>query len=361
MGRINFRKVFVITLSWVFISQLQFYYAHSFLITQVPAQVLESLPYEATYTQIAYFMISLLSGVLFGYIMVVRKPTVTTFSKGIFRITGWFLVLFFSTVILVTTLITFIASGAKGFNQLPQILFGVFTNQATLVSVVFWAVVVAGTQFMLQVNDKFGQGILWNFITGKYFHPKEENRIFMFLDLKSSTTIAEKIGHKMFFEFLRELFKDVTQPIVAYQGEIYQYVGDEIVISWTMTNGISNANCIQCFLAIQKKLNDLKAKYQERFGASPVFKAGVHHGLATVGEIGIIKKDIVFSGDVLNTTARIQGHCNHYDARLLISENTLALIKDHCSFQFEPLGAIELRGKKQQIELFALAQEGFQP
>ena len=41
-----------------------------------------------------------------------------------------------------------------------------------------WAVVVSFTQFMLQVNDKFGPGILWKFITGKYFHPREEEKIF---------------------------------------------------------------------------------------------------------------------------------------------------------------------------------------
>ena len=48
--------------------------------------------------------------------------------------------------------------------------------------------------FILQVNKKFGQGELWAVMTGRYFKPKVEKRIFMFLDLRSSTSYAEKLG-----------------------------------------------------------------------------------------------------------------------------------------------------------------------
>lgn len=76
-----------------------------------------------------------------------------------------------------------------------------------------------------------------------------------------------------------------------------------------------------------------------------------------VGEVGIIKKDIVFSGDVLNTTARIQGECNHYNARLLISGETLSLFANNIPFQFKLLGTFELRGKEQKIDLHTLVGE----
>ena len=64
----------------------------------------------------------------------------------------------------------------------------------------------------------------------KHLKPKDEKRIFMFLDLKSSTTIAEEIGHRRYFEFISDFIADVTTPILNNHGEIYQYVGDEIVI-----------------------------------------------------------------------------------------------------------------------------------
>src|SRR5690606_30234238 len=112
-------------------------------------------------------------------------------------------------------------------------------NTPSFLSVMLYAgLLVSATQFMLQVYDNFGSGVLWKFITGKYYLPRQEERIFMFLDLKSSTTIAEKIGSKRFFELLKEIFQDITEPIMDSLGEIYQYVGDEVVITWTMRNGL---------------------------------------------------------------------------------------------------------------------------
>ena len=69
------------------------------------------------------------------------------------------------------------------------------------------------------------------------------------------------------------------------------------------------------------------------------------------GEIGVIKKDIIYSGDVLNTTARIQEQCNQYNVDVLISKETFDLISDTNGYKLMPLGSIELRGKKTKIEL----------
>ena len=50
----------------------------------------------------------------------------------------------------------------------------------------------------------------------------------MFLDMKSSTTIAEKIGNTQYFNLISEVFGDITDPILETDGELYQYVGDDI-------------------------------------------------------------------------------------------------------------------------------------
>lgn len=212
-------------------------------------------------------------------------------------------------------------------------------------------VLVSATQFMLQVNDKFGSGVLWKFIIGKYYLPRQEERIFMFLDLKSSTTIAEKIGSKQFFEMIREIFQDITEPITDNLGEIYQYVGDEVIVSWPVDRGLRENNCLFCFFDIERKMAERQAHYQEKYGQTPTFKAGLHIGEATVGEIGVIKKDIVFSGDVLNTASRIQGECNRYDAGILVSSDLLERMPLDRSFEKIPMGEIHLRGKANKIAL----------
>ena len=184
----------------------------------------------------------------------------------------------------------------------------------------------------------------------KYLRPKDEERIFMFLDLKASTAIAEEIGHRRYFEFISDFIADATTPILNNHGEIYQYVGDQIVISWRMDKGQFDPHCIKCFFDIKNQIEQLSVKYQAKFDVVPAFKAGLHSGDVTVGEVGVIKKDLVFSGDVLNTAARIQSKCNEYHAELLISSDLAGKLTTK-GYEMKRIGKIRLKGKQTLVEL----------
>ena len=155
---------------------------------------------------------------------------------------------------------------------------------------------------------------------------------------------------------LREYYADLSESIVQYSGEIYQYVGDEIVVSWKLQNGLRNNNCIQCFYAMKKALITQSEKYINNFGIAPTFKAGLHLGEVTTGEIGVIKKDIIFTGDVLNTTARIQGLCNDYKVDLIISNDLMKKLDLDSEHRIKSLGENELRGRSEKVELFTILQ-----
>ena len=225
----------------------------------------------------------------------------------------------------------------------------------------FWSIVLYGatiigvTMFYLEVSDNIGQNELFSYFTGKYHQPVEEERIFMFLDMKSSTTIAEKLGHVKYFELLREYYADLSDPIIQFSGEIYQYVGDEIVVSWDLKNGLEHNNCLKCFFEMKNVLNQQADKYMTKFGVVPTFKAGIHYGEVTTGEIGVIKKDIAFSGDVLNTTARIQGLCNQLKVDLLVSGELLGILNLSNQFKSTSLGESALRGRDKSIKLFTIS------
>ncbi len=212
--------------------------------------------------------------------------------------------------------------------------------------------------FLVQINEKMGQGILWQLITGEYRVPKEQTRIFMFLDIKSSTSIAERIGHAHFYNLLNRFFADITYPIVKNKGEIYQYVGDEVVISWTMNNGTDNSNCIQCFFDICKTIQDYASHYEEQFGVVPEFKAGMHYGKVMTGEIGIIKKEITHSGEVLNIAARIQELCNSLGSKFIISRSLLDTLPLNNEYELKDLGTFELRGRTKKVDLISVAKKG---
>jgi len=279
-----------------------------------------------------------------------------TFVSGIVRSTLTFLVTYLAIAVVVLFAMPFvlysIQSGlGEGIRRgWDNLVLNLYTPSFPVTGLII-GLIVAGTQFMLQVNDKFGPGVLWKLTTGKYYHPRDEERVFMFLDLRASTEIAERIGHKRFFELLKELFQDVTKPVIDSYGDIYQYVGDEVVITWPVHLGIQNGNCIQCFFRIVEVLAEKRAEYVERFGVVPDFKAGLHVGEATVGEIGVVKKDIVYSGDVLNTTSRIQQECNRYSVNLLASADLVRRLVLEPAYEARPLGEIRLRGKAEALGL----------
>ncbi|NRB50309.1 MAG: adenylate/guanylate cyclase domain-containing protein [Saprospiraceae bacterium] len=228
-------------------------------------------------------------------------------------------------------------------------------------NLIFWTLITFLTIVFLHVNDKYGPGVLGKLLTGRYHNPLEEERVFLFADINHSTAIAERLGHIRFFNLLNDFFRDITNSIIDTGGEIYQYVGDEIVISWPIKRGVNNANCIRCFYFMQEAIQKKAPKYLEKYGEVPYFKAGLHAGLVTSGEIGVIKKDIVYSGDVLNTTSRIINLCHQYDTRILLSKYLLDKLNlpPH-DLAPERMGIFELKGKRQKVEIYTLTSEDIQ-
>ena len=227
------------------------------------------------------------------------------------------------------------------------------TDYSLLSVMIYIASIIVVTQFYTEVSESMGPGVLSNFFRGKYHSPIVEERVFMFLDMKSSTEIAERLGHVKYFEMLKEYFFDLSGPVIDYAGEIYQYAGDEIIVSWKLKNGLKDNNCIRCFFAMKAAINGQEKKYNERFGLLPKFKAGFHYGKVTTGEIGVFKKEIIFTGDVLNTTARIQGLCNQFDVDALISNDLVKRLDPGSFFQTQSLGENKLRGRGETMELFS--------
>ena len=208
--------------------------------------------------------------------------------------------------------------------------------------------------FVLMLRRMLGPNVLLNFFTGRYYTPVEEERIFMFVDIVSSTTIAEKIGHLNFHIFLNDFFYDITDAILSAQGEIYKYVGDEIIVSWRVSDSTRNTRCIQSFFEIKKSVEKKKSTYLNKFGCFPYCRAGLHCGPVIVGEMGDFKREIAFLGDTVNTASRIQAACKEYGADLLVSAELLNKLQIPRDYKVTSLGEIRLKGKAKPMELFGV-------
>ena len=363
-------KVLLITVCWTLILVLS--YVNSYLLIGDLVQMGKlsgSLAFWPDFAGNA--ILGVFGGVIGGSLLVFkvnRGYRHRTFTSGIVNSVVLFTLVFVGVSVTILFTMSFVFYGLQaGLAAAPASAWGnVLVNVYTpsfLTTTVTFGLIVASTQFMLQVNDKFGPGVLRQFISGKYYHPRDEERIFMFLDLRSSTEIAEVLGSQRFFQLLRELFQDITRPVIDSRGDIYQYVGDEVVITWPVERGFRDANCIACFFLIERALAERRGEYLERFGVAPHFKAGVHVGTATVGEIGVIKKDIVYSGDVLNTTSRIQQECNRLAVDLLVSRDLLDRMPVEPAYETTAIGEIQLRGKAKALALSAVlaSERGARP
>src|SRR5690606_6955189 len=111
---------------------------------------------------------------------------------------------------------------------------------------------------------------------------------------------------------------------------------------------------IRCFFAMKQSLINKTTGYEDKFGVAPSFKAGIHYGTVTTGEIGVLKKEIIFTGDVLNTTARIEGLCNQYNTDILISGYLKEKLDFSTDYIASSVGYNVLRGKDQTVELFTI-------
>lgn len=187
---------------------------------------------------------------------------------------------------------------------------------------VFFGFLVVGSfviNFGLQLRRVLGPDTLKALFLGTYRRPRREERAFVFLDLADSTAWAERLGPLRFTDFKNDFFADVAEPVLATGGRIVQYVGDEVMVSWPMKRALRDAAPLRFFFLVEDRVAARAERYRARYGDVPRFKAGAHGGWVVTAEVGDLKRDIVHSGDVVNTAARIEGECRPRGCTLLVS------------------------------------------
>jgi adenylate cyclase len=210
--------------------------------------------------------------------------------------------------------------------------------------------------FMYDMNTLLGQNVLLNFVTGRYHRPRVETRVFLFIDMEGSTGFAERLGPLAFHRLLNRFVVDLTESIVAARGEIHSYVGDELIATWKLEEGVADAHCIAACFAAMGRLARLAPEYVGEFGGAANFRAGLHCGPVVTGEMGSVKKEIVFLGDTVNTTARIQEMCRQTGDRVLASADLIDRLELPPGVAKRSLGGLRLRGKENDVALYALTR-----
>ncbi len=205
-----------------------------------------------------------------------------------------------------------------------------------------------------EMGRLLGFATLKNLLTGRYVQPRREERVFLLIDMKDSTGLAERLGPVRFHELLNAFFRDIADAALECDAEIHKYVGDEAILTWT--SGGALGDCLACpFIAIDR-IAEHSNDYRNRFGAVPAFRAALHCGEIVAGEIGDIRREIAYVGDTLNVAARLLEHAKTTGHDVLLSVDMLAQAPLPAGLRAEPLPELAVRGRAAPLAISALSR-----
>ncbi|MCW5643944.1 MAG: adenylate/guanylate cyclase domain-containing protein [Rhodoferax sp.] len=269
----------------------------------------------------------------------------------------WLDALPFIVVFFLKTLVYGAIAGLVLIGQAGEHLLGVATvyNARNWLIAVFLSLVpVAIVVMMFQAAGLVGYRTFKAVLLGKYRQPYAEQRFFLFVDVVGSTSIAERLGPLEAHRFLAAVFSAVAEPVELCRGEIHQYVGDEIVITWVEADGIADARALRCFFAMRTALAADASRFVQRFDVQPELRAALHLGQVIAGEVGQVRRAIVFHGDVMNTTGRLEQATREVGCSFIASAQALASLGPLPDIHIRDLGALALRGRVEPIHAFCI-------
>ena len=219
---------------------------------------------------------------------------------------------------------------------------------------IYSAVLSVLMNLVFGIANLIGPRALLNFITGRYHAPVEENRFVLFVNIAGSTGLAERLGGVGIHRFLDRTFRLLTVAVVDYRGEVLNYVGDEVIVTWPERGGAIDCRPLRCFVAMRDALSRASAQFEREFGASPRIRGSLHFGPVIVGEIGDIKRAIVFNGDVMNTAARLEELSRNVEGGFIASRAAMARFNSAPPFAVRDLGQLPIRGRADGIDVVGL-------
>lgn len=207
---------------------------------------------------------------------------------------------------------------------------------------------------IVETGRLLGFGTLKNLLVGRYARPRSEQKVFLLIDMKDSTGLAEKLGAIRFHELLNAFFRDVADAAMECDAEIHKYVGDEVILTWPAGSARQEGDCLACPFLARQNIARNAARYRDRFGAVPAFRAALHCGEIVAGEIGDVRREIAYVGDTLNVAARLLEASKHLRRDVLVSIDLLASVRLPPELEAAPLPTLAIRGRDAPLEIAAL-------
>jgi len=183
---------------------------------------------------------------------------------------------------------------------------------------------------------------------------KQEMTI-MFVDIRSFTTITEKMKPEESFNFINNYLSRIGPIIRQNKGFIDKYIGDGIM-------ALFPSNPDDAILSAIQMLEEVKKINAENPDAYPIkIGIGIHTGdlmLGIVGENERIEGTVI--ADAVNLAARLEGLTKVYGSSILISHQTFYNLDDSEKYDFRILDKVKVKGKNESVTVIEILN-GRQP
>ena len=329
---------------------------NSFGFLDSESKALMILARDLTNISLAGFIIGLLTGFSEQFVFPTKFKNKPVYKLIVAKV--WVYLVSMSIATIVTLYIYQCQYSGKTFAEFMVFMQGHFLSRTFFIVTGVGLLISMEVNLVLFIRNKLGYGIAFPIIIGRYHNPREEDRIFIFIDLKSSVEIAEKLSPINYSKFLQDCFHDLEEVVIRHKGQIYQYVGDECVITWKVKKKTDFNHPIRLFYEFKNLLLTKKSVYEDTYGIVPQFKGAIHAGVVSTAEVGgDIKSEIAFHGDVLNTTACVMELCKKFNEDLLITDVMLSRAKlVPNEFRITSKDIVELRGKHIRHKVCAIGE-----
>ncbi|WP_345948926.1 adenylate/guanylate cyclase domain-containing protein [Mucilaginibacter sp. PAMB04274] len=251
---------------------------------------------------------------------------------------------FIFSMLAVTVFLLLLAVGTISNSSLIQSLQALFSKASVLNVFLYMLLVENFLGVVLLLRRGLGDRYFFNSLVNTYRNPKEEQRIFMFLDMEDSTPIGESLGYLKFSRYVQDCFYDLSDIVIQHGGEIYQFVGDEAVITWKISSNFLYQQCIDLYFAYMVLLIERESYYKLNYQTIPMFRCAIHCGTVSTSLVGNHKKEIAYHGTVLNLCARLQAIAKSLNACILVSDIFWDRVLEKTHYQAEQVHLESLKG-----------------
>lgn len=174
----------------------------------------------------------------------------------------------------------------------------------------------------------------------------------LFADIRGFTTLSERLDAREVVHVLNELFTVMSEVIFDAGGTLDKFIGDCVMALFGAPVAFDDdpKRALNAAIGIQRRVEALNRQRVARNSRLVQVGVGIHHGPAVVGNIGSADRmQYTAIGDTVNIAARLVSRAE--PDQILVSGEFYDLVRNNCTF--EPLGAVELKGKQNRIEAYA--------